>query len=160
MRFFLFSSWAYKAPLIRTLRRAEIIPPLYNPGSPVSFFLFGRKHHRHLPASHFRRLLDLSVFIQFMAQTLQNAHADVLVSHLPAPETQCNLRFIALFQKAFQVIQFNIESPSSVPGRNLTSLTRIIFCLSFASRAFLASSSLNFLYSINPHTAAVSRPTI
>src|SRR5260364_473120 len=88
---FLFSSWAYKAPLIRTLRRAEIIPPLKNPGSPVSFFLFGRKLHRHLPASHFRRLLDLSVFIQFMAQTLQNAHADVLVSHLPAPETQCNL---------------------------------------------------------------------
>src|SRR5260364_338188 len=83
MRFFLFSSWAYKAPLIRTLRRAEIIPPLSNPGSPVPFFLFGRKHHRRLPASHFRRLLDLSVFIQFMAQTLQNAHADVLVSHLP-----------------------------------------------------------------------------
>src|SRR5260364_391186 len=42
-------------------------------------------------------------------------------------------------KKRFRLFNLTLKSPSSVPGRNLTSLTRIIFCLSFASRAFLAS---------------------
>jgi hypothetical protein len=80
--------------------RAE---PLAEPARParglVTSFSSG-EHHDHLAPFHLRHLLDLTDFLEIRAQTLQHAHADLLVSHFTAAETQRDLGLVALFQEA------------------------------------------------------------
>src|SRR5579871_5763211 len=59
------------------------------PANSSRLLLFLRsEHHDHLAPFHFRHLLDLTDFVEVGAQALKHAHADFLVSHFAAPETQ------------------------------------------------------------------------
>ena len=71
-------------------------------------FLLGRQHHDHLAPFHFRKLLDHAIGLEIDLQTLQHAHADFLVSHLSAPETQRNLGLVAFVKKLDQVAQLDV----------------------------------------------------
>jgi len=64
--------------------------------------------------------------------------------HLTAAETQCYLGLVTLGQKANQITQFDlVVRLTRLPGRNLTSLTCMCFCLRFAEWAFLFCSNRN-----------------
>src|SRR5262249_49860185 len=70
--------------------------------------LFRRQDHDHLATFHFRELLNLAMRLQVGFQTLKHTHADVLVGHFTATETQGDLRLITVFQELDQVAQLDV----------------------------------------------------
>src|SRR5690606_12564554 len=73
-----------------------------------SFLLARGDDHDHLPAFELGHLLDGGDVVDIVADSLQQAHAEFLVGHLAAPETQRDLRLVALFEEALQVAKLDL----------------------------------------------------
>src|SRR3990167_2373219 len=69
---------------------------------------FGRQHHHHLPAFHIGKLLDHTMLYQVTPDALDQAHADLLMSHFTAAKTQRDFGLVAVFQKLDQVTQLDV----------------------------------------------------
>lgn len=70
-------------------------------------FLLRSEHHDHLAAFDLRwEGFDHCQFTQIVTDAVKHFHADLLVSHLTTAETQRDLSFITLFQKANQAAEF------------------------------------------------------
>src|SRR5215469_15117217 len=61
--------------------------------------LFGRHHHRHLPAFSARRLLDLGDLIEPVLDAHQHDHAELLVRHLATAETHDDFHLVAFLDE-------------------------------------------------------------
>lgn len=98
-----------------------------------SLLLFRSEHHDHLPALELGLMFDLGDFGEFVANPVHQLHAEVLVRHFTAAETQRHLGLVAVRQERTRLRSLVWKSFSSVTGRNFTSLTWIVFCLALAS---------------------------
>src|SRR2546421_367296 len=70
--------------------------------------LLRRQHHHHLPALELRKLLDHADGVEILAYPLEQALAELLVSHLAAAESQRHLRLVAFLQELNQLAELDL----------------------------------------------------
>lgn len=67
-----------------------------------------RDHHDHLPAFELGKLLHHNQISQLVSDTRQQGQTQFLVRDLATAKTQGDLAFVALFQKALDIAQFDV----------------------------------------------------
>ena len=70
--------------------------------------LFRPHHHHHLPTFHFRHGFDIGELFEIIADPFEQAVTELLVRHFAAPESQCYLALVALFEEARQISQLDL----------------------------------------------------
>ena len=65
-------------------------------------------HHDHLPPLHLRHLLDRTVFFEVLTDPRQKLRTEFLVRHLPAPESQGDLRLVTVLKKLHELPELNL----------------------------------------------------
>nr|VUD29207.1 Uncharacterised protein [Raoultella sp. NCTC 9187] len=103
-------------------------------------FLLRSEHHDHLAAFDLRwEGFDHCQFTQIVTDAVKHFHTDLLVSHLTTAETQRDLSFITLFQKANQAAEFYLVV--AIIGTrsefNFLNLDNFLFFLLFLRRLTL-----------------------
>src|SRR5690606_12185788 len=68
----------------------------------------GGQDHDHLSPFQLGHGFNLAQFAQVVAYPFQHTHTEFLVSHLAAPETQGDLRLVALFEEALEIAQLHL----------------------------------------------------
>ena len=77
------------------------------PKSRYSLFLRS-DHHDHLPSFHLRHLFNRTVFFQVISDPSQQLRTEFLVRHLPAPESQGDLRLVTVLEKLHEFPELDL----------------------------------------------------
>ena len=75
---------------------------------PILLYLAGSEYHNHLPPFQLRLKLDFGDSASLLFYLHQELHTQLLMCHLPAPETQRNLDLVALLEKLFHRTHLNL----------------------------------------------------
>src|SRR5690606_20419912 len=105
----------YKAPACTPSGGAGPSDGMCGAGSAGGFARFARsrllargENHDHLSAFQLRHGLDLAEFDEVVAHAFEYTHAQFLVRHFAAAETQGHFGFVAFLDEAAQVAQLDL----------------------------------------------------